>query len=86
MHYNDKNLNLATNWQFTKYGIVSENQTNLVNVECGIGLLYNYKVGQHFVHEIIAPPFSERETMANAWCEKQTTKQHHCDNPVDPPG
>ena len=69
VHYNDKNLNLATNWQFTKYGIVSENQANLVNVACGIWLLYNFKV----VHEIIARPFSEKETMANAWYEKQTT-------------
>ena len=36
VHYTDKNLNLTTNWQFTKYGIVSENEANLVNVECGI--------------------------------------------------
>ena len=28
-HYNDKTLNLATNWQFTKYGIMLSTYTNI---------------------------------------------------------
>ena len=64
-----KQLAIHKPWYNADY----EDQTNLLNTECSIWLLYKYKARQRFVDKITAPLFSDRETIVNAWCEKRTT-------------